>query len=296
MSDYQWYPGHMTKAHRMMKESVRAVDMVVELADARIPLSSRNPDIETLTGKKKRLLILNKEDLADPVRTKEWLQFFRERGEYAIAFNAKKNSGGEKVTDAMRRMLSDRIARDREKGVRPVVSAMIAGIPNVGKSALINCLAKRALTKTANRPGVTRGKQWISLADDVRLLDTPGILWPKFEDQTVGMRLAMIGSMNDVNLDLQTLALGLVRALRGDYNGIFENTYGFSAEDIRDLAEEEHLTGEDAAVIGMVAKKRGCVMRGGVPDYDKASVVLLTDFRNGRLGRVTLEKPDAAEE
>ena len=294
MSDYQWYPGHMTKAHRMMKESVRAVDMVVELADARIPLSSRNPDIETLTGKKKRLLVLNKEDLADPVRTKEWLAFFRERGEYAISFHANKNSGGEKVTAAMRELLADRIARDREKGVRPVVSAMIAGIPNVGKSALINCLAKRALTKTANKPGVTRGKQWISLAGDVRLLDTPGILWPKFEDQTVGMRLAMIGSMNDVNLDLQTLALELVRALNRDYNGIIENTYGFTAEEIRDLAEEERLTGEDAAVIGMVAKKRGCVMRGGVPDYDKASAVLLTDFRNGRLGRLTLEMPETA--
>ena len=296
MADYQWYPGHMTKARRMMQEAIRSVDMVVELADARVPLASRNPDIGTLAENKKRLLVLNKEDLADPARTKAWLQYFRDRGEYAIPFNAKKNSGGEKVTDAMRKLLADRTRRDREKGIRPVVSAMIAGIPNVGKSALINCLAKRALTKTANRPGVTRGKQWISLAGDVRLLDTPGILWPKFEDQTVGMRLAVIGSMNDVNLDLQTLALELVRALNRDYNGIIESTYGFTAEEVRNLAEEERLTGGDAAVIGMVAKKRGCVMRGGVPDYDKASAVLLTDFRGGRLGRLTLEMPETAGE
>ena len=293
MNDLQWYPGHMTKAMRRMKQALQKVDLAVEVLDARIPLASRNPDIDSLCGKKPRLLVLNKEDLADPAQTKAWLARFSEQGQYALSLNAKKTGGGEAVTGAMKRIMEERIEKDRARGVAPEIRAMICGIPNVGKSALINCLAKRALTKTENRPGVTRGEQWITLAGNVRLLDTPGVLWPKFEDREAAMRLALIGSLNDNNLDRQTLAYELVKLLEALYPGALGRQYGFTAGEANALAEEEGLPDTNAAVMAVIAKKRGCIARGGRPDYEKMAGILLSEFRNGKQGRFTLERHGA---
>ena len=293
MNDLQWYPGHMTKAMRRMKQSLQKVDLVVEVLDARVPLASRNPDLDSLCGKKPRLLVLNKEDLADREQTKAWCARFEEQGLRALSFNAKKAGGGEAVTGAMKRLMEARIEKDKERGVTPEIRAMICGIPNVGKSALINCLAKRALTKTENRPGVTKGEQWITLSGSVRLLDTPGVLWPKFEDKDAAMRLAIIGSLNDNNLDKQTLAYELVKRLETLYPGALGKQYGFTEEEVSAFSEEEATPDAFAAIMGVVAKKRGCVARGGRTDYEKTAGILLSEFRNGKQGRFTLEEHGA---
>ena len=293
MNDLQWYPGHMTKAMRRMKQALSKVDLVVEVLDARVPLASRNPDLDAMCFKKPRLLVLNKEDLADPSQTKAWCAYFADKGLQALSFNAKKSGGGEAVTGAMKRLMEERIEKDRARGVAPEIRAMICGIPNVGKSALINCLAKRALTKTENRPGVTKGEQWITLQNNIRLLDTPGVLWPKFEDKEAAMCLAIIGSLNDNNLDRQTLAYELVKRMETLYPGALGKQYGFSGKDVEAFSEEEQVPDSRAAMMGVVAKKRGCIARGGRTDYEKTAGILLSEFRNGKQGRFTLEKQGA---
>ena len=293
MNDLQWYPGHMTKAMRRMKQALQKVDLVAEVLDARVPLASRNPDLDSLCGNKPRLLVLNKEDLADREQTKRWISYLREQGEEALAFNAKKAGGGETVISAMKRLTEERAEKDRARGVAPEIRAMICGIPNVGKSALINCLAKRALTRTENRPGVTRGEQWITLPGNVRLLDTPGVLWPKFEDKDAAMRLAVIGSLNDNNLDKQTLAYELVKRLETLYPGALAKQYGFTDEEVAAFSEEEAMPDAFSAVMGVIAKKRGCVARGGRTDWEKTAGILLSEFRNGKQGRFTLEEHGA---
>lgn len=279
--NFQWYPGHMTRAKRQMQEDMKLIDLVIELVDARIPLSSRNPDIDELGKNKYRLILMNKADLADSRRTDEWDSFFKGRGYYVVNLDARSRAGMKSITDLIMQACSEKIERDRKRGIknRPV-RAMVVGIPNVGKSTFINSYAGRACAKTGNKPGVTKGKQWIRLSKDVELLDTPGILWPKFEDQTVGLRLALVGSIKDELLNTDELAVELIGFLRKAYPGILKERYG---------TEE---TGTDAGLLMQLAKNRGCVGRGGETDYSRAAALLIDEFRSGRLGRITLERPE----
>ena len=279
--NYQWYPGHMTKAVRMMQENIKLIDLVIELVDARIPLSSHNPDIDRLAAGKSRIVLLNKSDLADPAYNRLWVQYFQGQGAHVLEINSKTGSGVKSIQGLVQEACREKIERDRRRGIvnRPV-RAMGVGIPNVGKSTFINAFAGKACTKTGNKPGVTKGKQWIRLGKGLELLDTPGILWPKFEDQQVGMRLAFIGSMNDEVIILDELACDLIRALEQLYPQALPQRYGIDG------------SGEPSSVLARVAESRGCYARGSELDLEKAASILLEDYRSGRLGRLTLEKPD----
>lgn len=281
---FQWYPGHMTKARRMMQENIKLIDLIIELVDARIPLSSRNPDIDELGKNKARLILLNKADLAEDRRNDEWLEYFREKGYSAVKVNSKKGGGIKSIQSVIQEACREKTERDRKKGIlnRPV-RAMVVGIPNVGKSTFINALAGKACAKTGNKPGVTKGKQWIRLNKNVELLDTPGILWPKFEDQEVGLKLAFIGSIKDEILQTEELASELVRFLNGSYPGVLEEKYKIGT------SEDPYET------LGEIAQSRHCLTKGSGYDTEKAAAILLDDFRNGQLGRITLETPEKAQ-
>ena len=280
--NYQWYPGHMTKARRMMQENIKLIDLVIELVDARIPISSRNPDIDELGKGKSRIILLNKSDLADPVWNKKWVEYFSNQGMGVLEINSRTGMGIKSIQGLVQEVCKEKIERDRKRGIvnRPV-RAMVVGIPNVGKSTFINSFAGKACAKTGNKPGVTKGKQWIRLNKNVELLDTPGILWPRFEDQAVGLKLAFIGSIKDEILQTEELAAELVTFMNKNYPGVLESKYNVE---------------EDADPYGMIARiaeSRHCLVRGNELDTEKASVLLMDDFRNGRLGRLTLEYPDA---
>ena len=282
---FQWYPGHMTKARRMMQENIKLIDLIIELVDARIPLSSRNPDIDELGKNKARLILLNKADLAEDRRNDEWLEYFKGKGYSAVKVNSKKGGGIKSIQSVIQEACREKTERDRKRGIlnRPV-RAMVVGIPNVGKSTFINALAGKACAKTGNKPGVTKGKQWIRLNKNVELLDTPGILWPKFEDQEVGLKLAFIGSIKDEILQTEELAAELVKFLNRSYPGVLEEKYQIG-------------TSEDPyAVLGEIAQSRHCLTKGSGYDTEKAAEILLDDFRNGHLGRITLETPEIAQE
>ncbi len=276
----QWYPGHMTKAKRMMQENIKLIDIVVELLDARIPLSSRNPDIDTLANNKFRLVLLNKCDLADDGVTKQWEAYFKEKGIMVVTINARDGQGMKVITGKIQEACKEKIERDKKKGImnRPI-RAMIVGIPNVGKSTFINSYAKKACAKVGNKPGVTKGKQWIKINKNVELLDTPGILWPKFEDEQVGLHLAFIGSINDEILQKTELAVNLISFLKSNYSGILESRYG--------IDEGE----DDNQILQEIGSKRGCLLKGNEIDYEKAAGILLDEFRNGKLGRISVERP-----
>lgn len=278
--NFQWYPGHMTKAKRMMQENIKLIDLIIELVDARIPLSSRNPDIDELGRNKARLILLNKSDLADPVYNDAWTEYFKAQGCFVVQVNSQKGGGVKSVSGVIKEACKEKIERDRRKGIlnRPV-RAMVAGIPNVGKSTFINALAGKACAKTGNKPGVTKGKQWIRLNKSVELLDTPGILWPKFEDQEVGRKLAYIGSIKDEILNQDELALGLLDFLKEYYPSLLEKRYGIADGDAA------------ISMLNKVAESRNCIGKGGEPDMSKAAQILVDDFRSGRLGRITLEFP-----
>ena len=279
--NFQWYPGHMTKAKRMMQENIKLIDLVIELVDARVPMSSRNPDIDELGKNKARLILLNKADLADEKQTEEWIAYFREKGYSAVKVNSRKGGGIKSIQGVIQEACKEKTERDRKRGIlnRPV-RAMVVGIPNVGKSTFINAYAGRACAKTGNKPGVTKGKQWIRLSKQLELLDTPGILWPKFEDQQVGLHLAMIGSINDEILNVEELALSVIDYLTAEYPGTLEKRFGF--EGVTDRVE----------ILGEIARVRGCLKKGNELDYEKAARLLMDDFRSGKLGRITLEKPE----
>ena len=282
---FQWYPGHMTKARRMMQENIKLIDLIIELVDARVPLSSRNPDIDEMGRNKARLILLNKADLAEDRRNDEWVGYFREKGYSAVKVNSKKGVGIKSIQSVIQEACREKTERDRRRGIlnRPV-RAMVAGIPNVGKSTFINTLAGKACTKTGNKPGVTKGKQWIRLNKSVELLDTPGILWPKFEDQTAALKLAFIGSIKDEILQTEELAAELVKFLGKEYPGVIEEKY--SVETTEDSYE----------CLRNIAVSRHCLVRGNELDVEKAAALLLDDFRNGRLGRITLETPEEMSE
>ncbi len=278
--DLQWYPGHMTKAMRTMQDDLKLVDLILELVDARIPYSSRNPDIDELGKNKARLLLLNKSDLAQDTYNSAWVQYFAGRNIQAMAVNSKKNGTLKTIFPVIQDACKEKIARDQRKGIknRPI-RAMVVGIPNVGKSTFINSLAGKASTKTGNTPGVTKGKQWIRLNKQVELLDTPGVLWPKFEDETIGERLAFIGTIKDELVPEEELAMDLITFLHTHEEGRIEKKYAIEpAEDAYETLKE-------------IAVRRGCLCKGGIPDTEKAARLFLDDFRGGRLGRVTLEYP-----
>lgn len=284
---FQWYPGHMTKAKRMMQENIKLIDLIIELVDARIPVSSRNPDIDELGGQKARLILLNKSDLASERWNEKWEQYFKEKGFSVVRVNSRSGAGIKSINKVIQEACREKIDRDRKRGIlnRPV-RAMVVGIPNVGKSTFINSLAGKACAKTGNKPGVTKGKQWIRLNKQVELLDTPGILWPKFDDQQVGLRLAMLGSVNDEILNLEELACELGEFLEKNFPKAMEERYHIVPEEGRRKEE----------ILALVAKERGCLAKGGEADTARAAGLLLDDFRSGRLGRITLEFPEPEKE
>jgi ribosome biogenesis GTPase A len=270
----------MTKARRMMQEDMKLIDVVIELVDARIPLSSKNPDIDELAKNKSRVILLNKYDLADDRHTNNWKNYFEEKGYFVTLVNSKGGNGVKKVKDVVQLACKEKIERDRRKGIlnRPI-RAMVVGIPNVGKSTFINSFAGKAATKTGNKPGVTKGKQWIKISKDIELLDTPGILWPKFEDQTVGLRLAFIGSIREEILNIEELSLELIKFLVVNYKGKLSTRYNIE------------VTEDPVDTLKKIAEIRGCKLKGGELDFNKAAGFIMDDFRNGRLGNITLEFP-----
>lgn len=278
----QWYPGHMTKARRMMQENIKLIDLIIELVDARAPLSSRNPDIDELGKGKARLILLNKADLASEFWNETWMEWFRARGYFTVKLDSRSKAGMKSIQNVIREACKEKIERDRKRGIlnRPV-RAMVVGIPNVGKSTFINSFAGKACTKTGNRPGVTKGAQWIRLNKQVELLDTPGILWPRFDDQQVGVRLAILGSVNDEILNLEELAGELAVFLQKHYPGSLSERY----------KEEFPEALEAWQILRKVAGARACIQKGGEPDVERASSFLLDDFRAGRMGKITLEFP-----
>ncbi len=289
--NYQWYPGHMTKAKRMMQENISLIDLVIELVDARIPLSSRNPDIDELGKNKARLILLNKSDLADEKVNKLWMEYFKNKGFHVLEINARSGQGLRAIYGMVREACKDKIERDRKRGIknRPV-RAIVVGIPNVGKSTFINSFAGKACTKTGNKPGVTKGKQWIRLNKELEFLDTPGILWPKFESEEVGRNLALIGSMNDEILEMTELAADLIAYLLVHYKDALYERYQIEPGQDGMEAEDTPLS-----VLKHVCEVRKCYRKGQETDYEKASAVVVDDFRSGRIARITLEMPEPHE-
>ena len=277
--DYQWYPGHMTKAKRQMQEDIKLIDLVIELVDARVPLSSRNPDIDDLGKNKARLILLNKSDLADDAQNEKWIEYFKAKGYHALKINSKNKSGIKEINNVVNEACKEKIERDRKRGIknRPV-RAMVVGIPNVGKSTFINAYAGRNCAKTGNKPGVTKGKQWIKLSKTLELLDTPGILWPKFEDRAIGLKLALIGSINDNILDVSDMAYEFVKILNNSYENAIPNRFGVEKND------------DPLKMLEGIAEVRGCKLKGNVLDLEKASSILLEEFRSGKLGKITLDR------
>jgi ribosome biogenesis GTPase A len=275
---FQWYPGHMTKAKRMMEENIKLIDLIIELIDARVPLSSRNPDIDELGKHKARLILLNKADLAEDCWNDRWVEYFQDKGYNVLKINSKKGGHLKSVFEIIDVACQEKKERDRKRGIlnRPV-RAMVVGIPNVGKSTFINAIAGKGATKTGNKPGVTKGKQWIRLNKNVEMLDTPGILWPKFEDQKAGLNLALIGSIKDELLNVEDLALALIAFLLANYPKVLEEKYAVTE------------TKDCVVVLQEIARNRNCLEKGNKLDLLKAARLLLGDFRNGRLGRITLE-------
>ena len=283
----QWYPGHMTKAKRAMKEDIKLIDLIIEMVDARVPLASRNPDIDELGKGKARLILLNKSDLASEKQNEAWTAWFKKKGFFVVKVNARSGAGLKQINGVVQEACKEKIERDRRRGIlnRPV-RAMVVGIPNVGKSTFINSFAGKACTKTGNKPGVTKGNQWIRLNKTLELLDTPGILWPRFEDQRVGLLLAFIGSINDEILNKDELTMELIRFLETYYPQILPQRY---------LPDEDKEVSSGSRTelewLSQIAKVRGCLLKGGEPDYGKAAAIVIDDFRSGRLGRITLEFP-----
>ncbi|MBR1909388.1 MAG: ribosome biogenesis GTPase YlqF [Lachnospiraceae bacterium] len=280
----QWYPGHMTKAKRIMLEDIKLIDLVIELIDSRVPLSSRNPDIDEIAKGKSRLVLLNKSDLADPCKNEEWIDYFNKKDMIALLVDSKSRNGFSPINKSIEEACKAKIERNRQRGIinRPV-RAMVVGIPNVGKSTFINSMCKKASAKTGNKPGVTKGKQWINLNKNVELLDTPGILWPRFDDEKTGMHLAFIGSINDEIIDETQLAMELMEYLVKLYPGALYKRYEVDESQKTDV------------ILNDIAIKRGCLKKGNEPDYSKASNIILDDFRSGRLGRITFEEPVYSE-
>jgi len=287
----QWYPGHMTKTRRMIADQIKNVDAVCEILDARIPISSRNPDVDELTVGKPRLVVLNRVDQADPEATKKWAAYFRAKGYAVLESDAKGGMGTAKFASAVRELLADKLRAYAEKGMAGrVVRVMILGIPNVGKSTFINKVAGRKTAKTEDRPGVTRSKQWVPIDKGLELLDTPGILWPKFEDQSVGLNLAYTGAVKDDILDVETLGCHLMNYLGTVYPDAVKSAYKLSA--LPEREEEENDVAYGYQLLEAAGRKRGFLISGGEIDTERMAKILLDEFRGSKLGRFTLEMPE----
>ena len=277
----QWYPGHMTKTRRQIEADLKQVDAVCEIVDARIPMSSRNPDIDAICGNKPRIIVLNRMDLADPEGTKAWTEHFKSKGMAVVVTDCKSRKGINQFTPAVRTACKEKLARDAARGMNRPLRVMIVGIPNVGKSTLINQISGRKGAKAENRPGVTRGKQWVTVDSNLLLLDTPGILWPKFEDPEVGMMLAYTGAVKDGILDIEELACRLISLLHQRYPAALKERYKLEAE-----------PGTPGyALLEMAGRKRGFLVSGGEVNTERMAKVLVDEYRSGKLGRFTLEVP-----
>lgn len=278
----QWFPGHMTKTQRMMEENIKLIDIIIEIVDARLPLSSRNPKIDEIAGNKPRLLLLNKSDIADPEITAQWEEYFLAKGIPTAVISSTGNKKLNFIFSKCRQILADKIQKEKEKGItNRSVKVMIVGVPNVGKSSLINKLSGRKSAITGDRPGVTKGKQWIRLDNGIELLDTPGILWPKFEDAQVGKKLAFTGAIKDEIMDIEELACHLLTFFRDNYPSRLTERYKMT--DFEDMEPYDMLI--------MLGRKRGFVISGGETDTERAAKILLDEFRGAKLGNITLEKP-----
>ena len=283
IQDIQWFPGHMTKTKRQIKESIKLIDAVAEIVDARVPMSSRNPDLSEMSNNKPRLILLNKCDMADPNATKKWLEYFEKKGIKAIAVDCKSGTGLKQFVPAVKDLLSDRLAALKEKGMGgKALRVMVAGIPNVGKSSFINKIVGGTKAKVEDRPGVTRGNQWFSVQGGIDLLDTPGVLWPKFDDKIVGERLAFTGAIRDNILDIELLAMRLLETLMPLYSDNICERYK--------LTDVEGLDSYD--LLGEVGRKRGMLMGRGEIDTERAAIMLLDEFRAAKFGRISLELPE----
>ncbi|MCE7794624.1 ribosome biogenesis GTPase YlqF [Salipaludibacillus sp. CUR1] len=277
----QWYPGHMAKAKREVQEKLKLIDVVIEIVDARIPVSSRNPMVDELTANKPRLILLNKSDLADPAVTKEWVHFFEKRNWATLVVDSQRGKGINQVPGKVRELAKPLLDKFHAKGIHPrALRALILGIPNVGKSTVINRLANKKITKIGDKPGVTKSQQWIKVGKEMELLDTPGILWPKFEDQDVGFRLALTGAIKEEIFDFQETSVFLLNYLTEEYPERLKARFNLKelSEDVADLFDE-------------IGKRRGCLVSGGLVDYDKTAEIIFRDFRQGKLGHISLERP-----
>lgn len=287
----QWFPGHMTKARRQIEEKLKLIDVVIELLDARIPQSSRNPMIDDILRGKPRLIVLNKSDLADAKETERWIAYFAEEGHRSVAVDSSTGTRVSEIPVLAKELLQHKIQRQIDKGMRPrAVRGLIVGIPNVGKSTLINRLAGRNIAATGDRPGVTKGQQWIKVGTEIELLDTPGILWPKFEDQLVGYRLAMTGAIKEQVLNVEDVAFFAVKSIAGRYWPQMQERFGVE-EPPKDLDHPDEIV----RVMEEIGRKRGCLVGGGRVDLEKASGIILRELRAGKLGRITLEAAQTAE-
>lgn len=280
----QWFPGHMAKTRRLIKESLSQVDAVTELLDARIPLASRNPELDELTQKKPRIVLLNKCDMADSKTTEKWIEYFKEKGQYAIAVDCRTGKGLNQYHSLIRTVLKDKIKQNEERGMpgKPL-RVMVVGIPNTGKSSFINRMAGKSRAKVADKPGVTRHNQWFAIGNGIELLDTPGVLWPKFDDPEVGDKLSFIGSVKDEVTDVETMAVRLLKILMNDYRTLLCERYKLSDADLDDREPWE--------VLEIIGRKRGMLIRGGEVDTERASVMLLDEYRSAKLGKLSFEKP-----
>ncbi|NEW05524.1 ribosome biogenesis GTPase YlqF [Paenibacillus sp. SYP-B3998] len=283
----QWFPGHMTKARRQIEDKLKLIDVVIELLDARIPLSSRNPMVDEILKGKPRLVLLNKHDLADPQVTADWVRYFADQGFQALPIDAATGTQVKEILPRVKELWADKIATQIRKGINPrAVRALIVGIPNVGKSTLINQLAGKRIAATGDKPGVTKGQQWIKVGTEMDLLDTPGILWPKFEDQMVGMRLAATGAIKEELLHLDEIALFVIKYLVRNYGRGLQERFG-----IEELPHDLENINEVVKVMEAIGRKRGAIVSGGRVDLDKASLIILRDLRAGKMGRISMERP-----
>lgn len=284
----QWFPGHMTRARRQIQDKLKLIDLAIELLDARVPISSRNPMIDEILQHKPRLIILNKADLADPRVTEQWIEYFAERGIRALSLDSSTGTRVNELPVVAKQILQDKIARQLAKGITPrAIRALIVGIPNVGKSTLTNRLAGRNIAVTGDRPGVTKGQQWIKVGKEMELLDTPGILWPKFEDELVGYRLAMTGAIKEQILNIEDVAFFAIKVLANRYLPMLNERFGVEVEPHSELEAEQVID-----IMEQIGRKRGCLVSGGRVDLEKTSGIILRELRAGKLGKLSLETPE----
>lgn len=279
----QWYPGHMTKARRKIIEELKLVDVVIELLDARIPISSRNPEVDNIVGSKKRIIVLNKSDIADPDANTLWKKYFAQKGIAVILANSTKGTGLRNILTESKNLMNEELDKLKKKGLlHKTIRALVIGIPNVGKSTLINKLANRSVAATGDRPGVTKSKQWIRINNDFELLDTPGILWPKFDDETVGLHLAFTGAIKDEILDIQELTKKFILKALKEFPDKFNKRYNIDIESFEDVE----------LIMKSIGRRRGCILPGDEIDMTRVASMVLDDFRGGRIGLITLERPE----